>query len=302
MKFCINIVLVSILYCGITCTVSAQNSQSQRRHNYLLNQQNRNVSARLVQLGNIGFYNMSLGAGDTSSEEQPIINAGFTPVQIFNLSQAELANLDVLFVYNPDNFGYGSEYLAQLTVIQDAVANGMVLIIHDRFVNGASSILPDGAGVIALRDFSDESNIDIVDDTTLLTSGLDNTSLDGGSSSSHGYVESSSLPPGGITILSRTDPTEAVTFTYQFGSGDVIYSTIPLDFYLSGDSGIVALEAVMASYASNTVEYALALFEEENTISIPTMGEWGLIFLSILLLIFGTTCIREVIKADLEVS
>ena len=34
---------------------------------------------------------------------------------------------------------------------------GLTLIIHDRYVTGAGSILP---GVTGIRDFSDDSNID----------------------------------------------------------------------------------------------------------------------------------------------
>jgi len=54
-------------------------------------------------------------------------------------------------------------------------------------------------------------------------------------------------------LLSTTDPTHIVTFAYPFGAGWVIYSTIPLDFYLNGSGGI---RTQMQNYAANVVAYA----------------------------------------------
>ena len=42
-------------------------------------------------------------------------------------------------------------------------------------------------------------------------------------------------------------------YTYGFGRGHVIYSTIPLDFYLGGGFG---LDANMQIYAANVVAFA----------------------------------------------
>src|SRR5262249_47357125 len=143
---------------------------------------------------------------------------------------------DVLDVQNPDNGGYGSDYTSHFTDIQNAVAGGMVLVIHDRHLEGAGSILPGGGAFDIIRDLPHRANIDGLHDTTLVTHGpggtVDNTTLDGGNSSSHGYAIAGTLPGNSDLILSQTDPTHIVTFAYGYGAGTVIYSSIPLDFYL----------------------------------------------------------------------
>ena len=69
-------------------------------------------------------------------------------------------------VQNGDNNGYGFEYLSRLTDIETAVAGGMVLVIHDRYVDDAESILPGGGSFEIIRNFDDDANIDVLDDTT----------------------------------------------------------------------------------------------------------------------------------------
>jgi hypothetical protein len=215
----------------------------------------------LVQTGNVGYYDMISGQGNPS-QEQPIVTAGGVPVDVFDLSPGELARLQVLFVQNPNNFDFGVEYLGQSSAITDAVASGMVLIIHDRFVTSANTILPGGEGFSIIREeFTDAANIDILDATTLVTNGpgglLDNASLDNGNLSSHGFVVDGTLPGSSVRILSRTDPGQIVTMCYQYGAGAVIYSTIPLDYYL--DVHDTDLGANMANiYAPNVVAYGLS--------------------------------------------
>jgi large repetitive protein len=117
-------------------------------------------------------------------------------------------------------------------------------------------VLPGTPGTI-VRDFSDPANIDILDNTTLVTNGpggiITNTSLDGGNFSSHGWILASSAPAGARGILSTGDPTHWVLYSYPFGQGTVIYSPIPLDFYLGGFGGIFTN---MQNYAANVVAYA----------------------------------------------
>jgi hypothetical protein len=132
-----------------------------------------------------------------------------------------------------------------------------VFIFHDRHVTTAANVLPGSPGTI-IRDFVDGANINIVDNTTLVTNGpggiITNTSLDGGNSSSHGWILSSSIPAGGRGILSQGDPTHLVLYSYSFGQGKVVYSTIPLDFYLAG-SGAPTVNTNMRNYAANVVAY-----------------------------------------------
>jgi len=207
---------------------------------------------------NVGYYDMSAEQG-VSNQVQPIVTAGETPVTLFDLTAADLTDIDVLFVQNPDNFAFGAEYVSRLGAIETAVSNGMVLIIHDRYVTAAANILPDGAGFQFFRATSPD--IDILDDTTLVTNGpggiLDDLSLDGGNFSSHGFVVAGSLPGDAASILSQTDPGEVVTFCYPSGSGAVIYSSIPLDFYLGG-AGTQPTLAFRTIYAPNVVAYGAA--------------------------------------------
>ncbi|HYX51947.1 MAG TPA: hypothetical protein VE783_00740, partial [Candidatus Limnocylindrales bacterium] len=83
-------------------------------------------------------------------------------------------------------------------------------------------------------------------------------SLDGGNFSSHGWILASSTPAGAHGILSQTNPAHWVLYTYPFGQGTVIYSTIPLDFYLDG-SGSPTVNTNMQNYAANVVAYGNSL-------------------------------------------
>jgi hypothetical protein len=212
------------------------------------------LAASSGHAANVGYYEMCFGSGQPS-QIAPIVTAGHTPVLMNNLTAIDLLGIDVLFVTNCDNFGYGAEYLSNLASIQAAVAAGMALVIHDRFVDGAESILPGGAGFTIVRDFGDPANIDVLDPTTLVTNGpggmVTNLTLDGGNSSSHGFAAAATLPGSARLILSRSNPAELVTFSYQFGAGAVLYSTIPLDFYLDNASPGFA-----TVYAPNVVAYA----------------------------------------------
>ena len=105
------------------------------------------------------------------------------------------------------------------------------------------------------------ADIDVLDDTTLVTDGpggiVDNTTLDGGNLSDHGYSVAASLPGTAALILTRADQTQIVTFGYQFGAGSVIYSTIPLDYYLDGNAPLTFNDI----YAPNVKAYAASLVD-----------------------------------------
>ena len=131
---------------------------------------------------------------------------------------------------------------------------------HGPVVAAGDPLLPGGAGIVFTRETISPAanNINIATSGTLVTDGpggvLDNSSLDGGGSSSHGYADESSLPAGAVNILSRPTSTEAVTFAYPYGAGWVVYSSIPLDFFLDGGA-----TAVRDSYAPNVVDYGCQL-------------------------------------------
>jgi len=206
--------------------------------------------------GIVGYYDMVSGQG-VSSQVNGITTANLTPAQLFTLSAEELSGINTLYVQNPDNGGYGAEYISQLSAIENAVSNGMTLIIHDRYVAGGEQILPGGESIVFHRTADDGGsgnvNIDIVDSglDTGLGGTINDASLDNGGWSNHGYVDLNSLPEGAKVLMTDGDPTHVVTFSYQYGAGTVIYSTIPLDYYLSmsGD-----LSANMQIYAANLLE------------------------------------------------
>ena len=167
---------------------------------------------------NVGYYRITVGAG-TADMVSPITTGGHTPILLTDVTAADLAGIDVLFIDNPSNGSYGGgggEFLASLGDITAWVSAGGVMVFHDRYVTPAETVLPGGAGFDVRRDFVDDSNIDVLDNTTYVTSGpggiVDNSTLDGGTSSSHGFAVAGTLPGTGAHILSRTASAEIVTF------------------------------------------------------------------------------------------
>jgi large repetitive protein len=200
----------------------------------------------------VGDYNLSYGHG-VAAQVAPIEAAGGTPVQLSDLTPTDLAQVGVLFVENPDNNGYAGGYTARLASIQAWVAAGGVLIFHDRHVAGAAGILPGGAGFSMVRE--PDSNIDVGVASTLVTDGpggvVTDSNLDGGSYSHHGWITAASLPGSAVKILNAGAPGNIVTVSYRHGDGFVIYSTIPLDYYLTGNHPA----AFRLVYAPNVVAY-----------------------------------------------
>ncbi|MDX1380014.1 MAG: hypothetical protein R3233_02785 [Xanthomonadales bacterium] len=246
-------------------------------------------AAASAQAAIVGYYDMDAGEG-VAEQVPPITAAGHTPVQIFDLSPGELANIDVLVVQNPDNSGYDAEYLGALADIQAAVSAGLGLVIHDRHVDAAETILPGGGSFDIIRDFTDDTDINILDNTTLVTNGpggvLDDTSLDNGDSSSHGYAVAGTLPVAARFIFSRGDPTEIVSFSYPFGSGGVYYSSIPLDYYLGGSGDNPPRDNMTDIYAVNVVAFAvqeLGAGRFGPSVPIPALGLPSLFLLALIL-------------------
>ncbi|MBM3615993.1 MAG: hypothetical protein FJX28_11335 [Alphaproteobacteria bacterium] len=198
-------------------------------------------------MATVGYYDMSLGQGGAYQVNE-LIGNGHVAVNITVPDAAQLAGIDMLYVTNPSNSGFGAEYMANLPAIGAAVQNGMNLVIFDRHVTNANNILPGGFSISAVRNTASGAT-DIN-----LAAGLTNSSLDGGNLSSHGFVTLASLPPGAVPLLTRANPSQIVAFTYPYGSGTVLYSTILLDFYSS------------ATYTSITPAEVLALIN--NTINV----------------------------------
>jgi len=205
------------------------------------------------------------GAGRLN-QVNPVTGAGHTAwiVNDLTLTEFQTLGLDALMVNNCSNGLYAQEYLDHLADIETAVANGMVLIIHDRYVEAAETILPGGGSFDVRRDFVDDRQIDAADDTTLVTGGpagtLTDTSLDNGCSSNHGFTVAGSVPADARVIPTRSSPGDLVTFTSRYGAGAVVYSTIPLDCYLDG-SGCDIGPTVRDVYAVNLLHCTATLVE-----------------------------------------
>jgi Ca2+-binding RTX toxin-like protein len=219
-----------------------------------------------VPTGTVGYYEIS-GGYAAGYLDDPILGAGLDAVAVNDLTQAELNSVGILFLTNQDNGSYGSEFTGALSRIENFVENGGILILHDRFVENAESVLPGGADIDIDRLFDPGTEIDIEDDNGPIAQGpggsLTDASLDGGNFSDHGHADRDTLPEGAIVLLTTGNPDEVVTFAYQYGSGWVIYSTIPLDHYLAG-SGTGQLNATMEIYAENLLAWAAGLQDDEQ--------------------------------------
>jgi hypothetical protein len=227
----------------------------------------------------VGYYDMVAGAG-SPEQVAPIVAAGFTPVQLSNVTAADLAGLHVLMVQNPSPNVYGTEYLTSRPAIAAAVTSGMVLIIHDRAVTNIAmgtrvgDILPGvtlPASIMAAKATSSTvwNNLEITDPNSLVVNGpfgiITATNLDNGNQSLHGVVNipgSPNLPQPRRGLLhtvngAQTGLFQAVTFSYQFGTGQVIYSSIPLDNFLKGGGSNPPRDTFTTVYAPNLLTYAV---------------------------------------------
>jgi hypothetical protein len=208
----------------------------------------------------IGVYSENVVAQGVAGNI--VSGQGHTFVNLPSLAAGSLMGLNVVWYMNEDNNVQGQ--VGNAAAVSNFVMGGGVFVMNDREVENAASFVPGGAGLTFVRDFSDDVNIDVIDGSTSLTNGpgglIDNTTLDDGNSSSHGYVAAASLPAMAMGILSRTDADEIVDVTYMLGNGAVHYSTIPLDFYLEGETP-AEFEDV---YAPNLVSYAADLWTAKN--------------------------------------
>ena len=196
-------------------------------------------------MATVGYYSMTAGQGQASQVDE-ITNNGDTAVNVTIPNATQLASLDSLYVVNPSNSGFGAEYMNNLGAIAAAVNSGMNLVIFDRAVTNAQTILPGtGSTITAVRDFASGSDVNVAAGApTSFTNGangvIDDSTFDGGTYSNHGYVELSSLPPGATALLTTSDPTHIVAFTYPVGSGNVFYSTMPIDFYTGQNNAAIS--------------------------------------------------------------
>ncbi|MEF9978739.1 MAG: hypothetical protein RR969_04740 [Thermomonas sp.] len=213
----------------------------------------------VTQAANVGHYYNCAGEG-TAAMANAITTAGHTPVNVTVPNAATLAGLDVLWVnHNYTYFcaGGDDEWMANQAAINAAIQNGLVLQVFDRVTSEAdygtvaSAYVPGASAITFVNSYT--SNVDIPAGSPLLAYGIDSTTLDGGNSSAHGYGVAVSLPAGSTIWANDGTVDHAVMFSYHFGAGTVIYSSVPLDFYMDSNnnfSQILAPASVAAAVAS----------------------------------------------------
>jgi len=245
--------------------------------------------------GTIGYYDVCTGQGEPYQATM-ITGAGYTAVQVINLSAGELAPLDVLYVEN-DFCDITSEYTPNLPAIDAAVQAGMALLIFDW--DEISEALMPGPG--ASVNMGEDSATGCSDDatvvgSTLVTDGpfgvLDNTSLDGGTCTYH-YAALTALPAGSTEIIRGVDG-DPVMFSYPYGSGAVIYASMPLGYYLQGSGPNPPRDAFTDIFGPNSLAYGLDVAQALGT-GIPMTGGAGAVLLVTLLAGAGILVLRRVL-------
>jgi len=198
-------------------------------------------------MATVGYYDMTLGQGG-SYQVNELTGNGHTAVNITVPDASQLAGIDTLYVTNPSNVSFGSEYRANQAAITDAVQNGMNLVIFDRYVSNAHTLLPGGSAISMVRDvFGGGIDVNIAAGApAAFTANINDSTFDWGYLSSNGYVTLASLPPGAVPLLTRADPSQVVAFTYPYGSGTVFYSTMPLDFFSKTTNAQITPAEVLA--------------------------------------------------------
>lgn len=204
----------------------------------------------------VGYYSMDVGSGVIAQVDE-IRAGGHTAVKLESLTASDLAGIDVLYVWNADNAGYSSEYLNSLSDVAAAVDSGMDLVIFDRHVDAAETILPGAGAVNIVRNFSDAQDVNVASGSpSTFVNGpggtINNSMLDGGNQSSHGFARLSTLPDGATPLLTTSNPTHVVAFSYRHGEGDVFYSTIPIDVYSSYNNSTIT-QAEVTTLVTNLI-------------------------------------------------
>jgi hypothetical protein len=204
----------------------------------------------------------------TTAPAQYIAQAGDIPVQILDISTANFNNFGKLFINNSNNDSPSAALQGRAADIANYVAGGGLFMYHSRNVAQGSfqdnQLLPGGAGISLTNNLSSEINVSTPG--TLVTNGpfgtINDSTLDGGNLSNHGYALVSSLPPGAVSILNDGDPTHSVAFYYPFGDGFVYYSTIPLDFYLEGAGSNPPADEFRNIYTPNAITFVDSLNQQ----------------------------------------
>lgn len=177
------------------------------------------------------------GAGNSAIMDEEIAAGGRSRKTLADLSQTNLLDVSHLFLINPSNSGYAPEITNFAGDLHTFIFNGGSLYFYDRAVlAGAKIILPSSADFSLTRSFTNANNIGLLPDALVssIYSGFTDTSFDDGNFSSHGYAAAASLGAAYTYLSIQGEPTKVVEFSYSYGSGKVMYSTIPAGGFLDG--------------------------------------------------------------------
>ncbi len=198
--------------------------------------------------------------------EPPIRRAGLVPLKVTDISTYNLNSASILFINEESNGDISPALRARLPAIQTWIAAGGKLIVHDRSIANLTPnpFLLGTAGITGTR--FETASIDVIPPgNNLVISGpfgvINNATLDGGSSSAHGYVVRNLLPPTTESFLfTDASPNNLVSFMYPLGGGFLFYSSIPLDCYLTngGCGGSIIGPPLQNIYTPNVLAYMVS--------------------------------------------
>ena len=194
-----------------------------------------------------------------------ITAAGHTAAALNDLSAAQLAQVDILYLWNASTTSWGTTAGFQNNV-SNAVNNGRKAIAFDQSVNnGNDAPLPNLAqGTRSNRN-----------DITFTTDGLSafgtgvggtvtQTSLDNRNATLHGHLDINNLPAGAKSLAHIAGiPTQVVGFNYTLGAGQVSSFAMPMP--ASSTASFPAWE----TFAINTLSGALICFAAGTLIKTP---------------------------------
>ncbi len=207
----------------------------------------------------VGYYT---GENCYGNNDGPTITAaGHNAIPVATMDAASLSTIDILVI--------NSCYATPTPDVETAVHNGLVLVWHAQ--GSSTSGLPGNPGFTRVLSYLYDVDFPAGSPVTAGPGGtLTNASLDNGNFSTHGFVPTATLPEGTSILATTASAEEAVTVSYGYGSGRVIYSSIPLGCYLPGGNCNSPLIApAMKAYFYNILGVA------SNNQVTPTCAETG---------------------------
>ncbi len=216
----------------------------------------------------VGYYtDFNAGAEGWAN---PIAMNGYVGIQVLDITSFDFSSVDIMVIDESSNGEISADLLSRAGDLDAYTLGGGRVVIHDRYVTD-NSFIPGGGGISLFRDFTFDTDLDVVTGGTLVTDGpfgmINDATLDGGTSSNHGWAEN--LPGGATTFLSSgPEAFRAGAFGYVYGGGYVYYSSIPMDFYLAGNGPKDPGDAFRGVYAPNVLAHVAG---------IPAPGALGLL-------------------------